>query len=123
MLSIFVLLAVFQIKHFFSDFPLQTPYMLGKMQVSGWFFPLLAHALVHAFFTLAIVLTINPKLWWLALIDLVVHFVVDRIKASPKLLNRFTPQDRMFWWTLGVDQMMHHLTHYFIIYMLVTYNV
>ncbi len=26
----------------------------------------------------------------------------------------------LFWWSLGIDQMIHHLTHYVIIYILVT---
>ena len=87
---IFFLIAIFQIKHFLCDYPFQTPYMLGKFK-SGkdWILPLSAHAGVHFLFTLVICLAVNPKLWWLALVDFVLHFTMDRIKASPKLLGRF----------------------------------
>jgi hypothetical protein len=117
--DILLLLVAFQLKHFISDYPLQNEYMLGKMKLRGWFVPLLFHASVHALLTLAIVIYIDSSLWWLALVDLIIHFTMDRIKASPNMLNRFGLDNKFFWWSLGLDQMVHHLTHYFIIYMLV----
>lgn len=117
---LFGLLIAFQLKHWTADYPLQGMYMLGKMKAEGWVLPLLSHTLVHGGFTLIIVLLVSPTLWWLAVVDIAVHFIVDRIKASPKLLNRWGPDKPYFWWTLGLDQMMHHLTHYFIIYKIVT---
>ena len=117
---IFTLLIIFQIKHFMSDFPLQNEYMLGKMKKKGWIFPLFSHVLVHGLFTLLILLIFSPTLWWLCLVDIVIHFIIDRIKASPNMLNRFPVENKFFWWSLGIDQMIHHLTHYFIIYMIIT---
>jgi hypothetical protein len=145
-LTIFCLLVLFQIKHFVVDYTLQTSYMLQKFRRDwGFFFPLLAHAGLHATFTLAIVLLFAPHLWWLALVDLVVHFIMDRIKAGPKYLGKFECLSKKeirsmmscanisgvevferefkgntyFWWSLGFDQMIHHLTHYYIIFYIV----
>jgi hypothetical protein len=117
---VFTLLLIFQAKHFIADYPLQGKYMLGKFKADWSFFlPLLAHAGVHAAFTLAIALYFKPGLWWLSLVDLVVHFCVDRIKAGPKYLGRFKDMyEPIFWHCLGLDQMAHHLTHYWFIYML-----
>ena len=146
----FGLLLFYQAKHFVADFPLQGTYMLGKFKPDwGFFLPLLAHASVHGAMTLALCLWVNPAYWWLALIDMAVHFCMDRIKAGPKYLGRFKPltapefkkafdtykntEDKeprdiargklkgnvLFWWSLGLDQTVHHLTHYFIIYVLV----
>ena len=65
---------------------------------------------------------------------MVVHFTMDRIKASPNMLGRFKPltketyptaneaaikSNTYFWWSLGLDQGVHHLTHYVIIWWLV----
>lgn len=50
-LLVFFLLGMFQIKHFVADYPLQIPYMLGKMKETGWFFPLLSHVSVHGLIT------------------------------------------------------------------------
>jgi hypothetical protein len=114
-----LLLCAYQLKHFFADYPLQTPYMLRKFE-SGrtWILPLAAHAGVHAGATLLIALCVRPSMFWLALVDFVVHFIVDRIKASPSLLGRFKPNQPYFWWALGADQMAHHLTHYGILFLL-----
>lgn len=87
---IFILLIFFQVKHFIADYILQGKYMLGKFSPDwGFFFPLLAHSSVHALFTLGVCLLIAPSLWWLSVIDLVIHFIMDRIKAGPKYLGRF----------------------------------
>ena len=88
---VWLLLAVYQLKHFVADYPLQTPYMLKKFLPGKDFIkPLAAHAGVHALFTLLIALAVNPKLAIpLALLDFVVHFIVDRIKASPKMLGKY----------------------------------
>ena len=156
MFMLMVLFVIFQLKHFLADYPLQIPYMLGKFK-PGWGFlaPLSAHCAVHGVFTLAIVWTINPSLWWLSLVDFGAHFLMDLVKANPKLLGRFKAlsasefrtcaemaswatqptgselqlasqtalrnirSNKYFWWCLGLDQMVHHLTHYYIIWKLV----
>ena len=117
---IFFLFVLFQVKHFVADFPLQREYMLKKVS-PDWDFliPLAVHSAVHASFTMLIVVFIDPSLWWLAVVDFVVHFVMDRIKAGPKYLGRYDDKDRAaFWNCLGFDQMVHHLTHMAIIYAL-----
>lgn len=144
---IWVLLLAYQAKHFFADFPLQAnQFMLGKFK-PGWDFlpPLIAHCAVHAAMTLGIVMFVKPELWWLALVDFVAHFTMDRLKAGPKWFGRWKPlstkeymhlheklghhhddakkplrDNKLFWITVGIDQAVHHLTHYFIIWMLVT---
>lgn len=149
--KLFVLLTVFQIKHFLADYPLQSNYMLGKFK-PGWDFvkPLLAHVGVHMAFTFVILLVFCPWLLWcqivgLTLLDGVIHFIMDRIKASPNYLGRFKPLNKdeyqaalwlaassdkdarekanklitgnkYFWLSLGFDQFVHHLTHYLIVF-------
>jgi hypothetical protein len=117
------LLLVFQIKHFLADYPFQGKYMLGKFKGgTEWILPLLAHASVHAAFTFIIAFVFSQKIstaFWLGVLDLVIHFTMDRIKASPNLLGRFKPDNKYFWWALGFDQMVHHVTHYFIILCLI----
>lgn len=105
-----------------ADFPLQREYMLQK-SLPGWKFvwPLTTHCLVHASLTLVIVLLVNSRLWWLAFVDFAIHFVMDRIKSGPKYLGRFNDKEKPSYWNaFGGDQMVHHLTHYFIIWLLVT---
>lgn len=148
---VFALLIIYQIKHFVADYLLQGQYMLGKFKpYPHYILPLLAHTLVHGVFTFMIAVWLVSPLAALALglLDLGIHFLVDRVKASPELLGRFTalsknemknilsyvptlgqeavqeqygPQlksNRLFWHSLGLDQMAHHLTHYLIIWIL-----
>lgn len=120
---IFVLLVVFQVKHFVADFPLQNRYMLQKQRTDWSFVPPLAlHCLIHALVTLAITLAVKPSLWWLLFVDFLVHFTMDRIKAGPRYLGRYSDIGKTsFWVALGFDQMVHHLTHIWLIWMLVTH--
>lgn len=118
--EIFIILVLFQVKHLLADYLLQAKYMLGKMNKDGWVLPLAAHAAVHSYITLCIVIFFDINLWWLAIVDFVVHFIVDRVKASPNILGRFNPNQKAFWFVLGLDQFIHHLTHYFIIWMVVS---
>lgn len=148
-----MLCVVFQFKHFIADYPLQGSYMLGKFKYKDWVKPLAAHCAVHAVFTTAIALCfVSVKVALLcAALDFTIHFIMDRVKASPSLLGRYkalsayemigvlnekahdkklgvyTPRldeqlkhNTYFWWALGVDQMVHHLTDLLVIAILVT---
>lgn len=148
--TVFLLLIVYQLKHFVADYPLQTSYMLGKFK-PGWGYlkPLLAHVAVHGFGTLLIAAAFGATArlaLGLAVFDATIHFIMDRIKAAPHIMGRWKMLsgkemmsilsyrdtigldkysaelrgNRLFWWALGFDQMVHHLTHYAIIYVLVT---
>ena len=120
--NIFILLVVYQFKHFLADFPLQREYMLKKFSPNWDFFlPLCLHAGVHAALTLFIVFIFHvANLWWLALVDFVIHFIMDRIKSGPRYLGRFNDRDKPgFWNALGFDQMVHHLTHLYIIWIII----
>lgn len=148
--TIFALLLIYQVKHWVADFPLQGKFMLGKFNADwSFFWPLAAHCAVHAAFDVVIVLAFGrPDLLWLAPMDFIIHFTMDRLKAGPKYLGRFkafTKKEFMaeilpelqsgdktrisavmeriksntyFWWSLGIDQMTHHITHYLIIWYL-----
>jgi hypothetical protein len=105
-------LIIFLFKHLVADFLLQTSWMAsGKERQEGWFAPLLAHVAVHTVATALIFAALAPAFLWMAAVDFVVHFAVDRAKG---LLNRFfgaDPTTASFWWLLGADQTLHHLTH------------
>lgn len=89
---VFALIVIYQIKHYVADYLLQTPWMLGKFKPWPHFIkPLAAHAGVHAAFTFVIAMFFQPPLFalGLALLDAGIHFLVDRVKASPNMLGRF----------------------------------
>ena len=105
-------LVIFLLKHLVADFFLQTSWMAnGKEQPRGWLPPLAAHVGVHAAATALIFAALAPAYLWMALVDFVIHFAIDRGKG---LLNRAfdtDPTKTGFWWLIGIDQTFHHLTH------------
>lgn len=104
--------AVFALKHYVADFVLQTNWIArGKERPRDWLVPLGAHVLCHAALTLVIVLAVAPRLWWLALVDLVVHFAIDRAKTLVAQQGNWQPAQVQFWWLIGVDQLLHQLTN------------
>lgn len=99
-------------KHFIADFLLQTSWMAhGKEGRQSWLGPLAVHVLIHAGLTLLIALVVAPRLWWLALIDLVVHFCVDRSKAKVGQRCSWDTKKTQYWWLLGFDQFIHQVTN------------
>jgi hypothetical protein len=109
---------LFLIKHLIADFFVQTQWMVvGKGKESGWMGPLTAHSAIHAFGTLAICLVLAPALFWLAAVDFIVHFGLDRMKEVFARRASVTPSEPMFWRLLGIDQSLHGLTHFiFVLY-------
>jgi hypothetical protein len=105
-------LIIFLAKHLAADFLLQTAWMAnGKEQPIGWFPPLLAHVLVHTAATALIFAILAPAYLWMAAVDFVVHFAIDRAKGLLNQVFDTDPTKTGFWWLLGIDQTLHHLTH------------
>lgn len=164
--KIICLCVIMQFKHFIADYPLQNAYMLGKFKKNGWVLPLLAHCGVHFAFTLVIAWVASNSFnvgLILAFLDLSIHFIMDRIKASPTLLGKFEALSKgefkgvveslalvqaglsypnfdiadqsqiehtrlmkriksntYFWYALGFDQLVHHLTDLLVIYIIMS---
>ena len=122
---VFTLMIVFQLKHFAADYLFQHNYMLKKVS-PHWDFvgPLTLHCAVHGLMTLFIVMYFNSSLWWLGVADFTIHFLLDRLRSGPNYLGRFKDiNTSLFWWILGADQMLHHLTHIGIIWCIVEYTL
>ena len=104
---------VLTFKHVIADFVLQTSWMaLGKDQKTGWALPLLAHCLVHLAVALVLILIIAPKFWFLAVVDFVIHIIIDRAKGLVASTFDVNLEHPWFWTLIGVDQALHHLTDF-----------
>ena len=106
------------------DFILQTDWMaLSKGQPGKeGYKALFSHTTIHAIGTLLIILVFMPSLWWLALIDFVVHSIVDRFKGVITLNKHWNTKDTAFWWAFGADQELHNFTHLAYIVAIVIYQ-
>ena len=102
---------VLTFKHVIADFVLQTSWMaLGKDQKTGWALPLLAHCSVHLVVGMALIPIIAPRFWFLAVIDFVIHIIIDRAKGLCASTFNVHLEHPWFWTLIGVDQALHHLT-------------
>ena len=98
-------------KHIIADFVLQNAWMAhGKDQRHGWALPLLVHCLIHLVVALVLILIVAPRFWFVAFIDFVIHIIVDRAKGFCVSNFNVTMERQWFWWLIGIDQALHHLT-------------
>lgn len=105
-------------KHFVCDFPLQAFSWLylnkGKYLHPGG----ITHAAIHSAGTM---LVLSPFLglaaWKFALVDLLVHYHIDWAKMNLTRKHDLKPDNsEWFWILLGLDQWLHGLTYFAIIY-------
>jgi hypothetical protein len=109
--TVFILLALFGIKHFVADFLMQYDYMLREKGIYGATGGV-HHAGVHACLTFLILVPFvagADQLLILPLVDFVAHYHIDWVKQ--KLNRGYTYTDRQFWIWLGADQALHYLTY------------
>lgn len=99
------------IKHVIADFLLQNSWMAtGKDARTGWALPLTVHCAIHGVLTTVLFLAFAPKLWFLGLVDFAVHIIIDRAKGLSVSRFNITMDSQWFWWLIGIDQALHHLT-------------
>ena len=111
--SVLVLLCLFQVKHMFADYFLQTPKML---EGRGAYLHLgrAQHAGIHAAGSVLCLLIVGSPPWFILAIvavEWVVHFHIDWGKATYSAAKDHGPQDAGFWRAAGVDQALHQFTY------------
>lgn len=118
MTSIFELLALLYIKHWYIDFVNQTnEEVQGKGIYGDW--QGIKHSLKHGLATIAVMLIggINwPSAVVLGIVDFVTHYHIDWTKMNYGNRDISTPA---FWNHLGLDQMAHNFVYLFIVWTLV----
>ena len=120
--TVVMLMLAFQVKHLLADFVLQTGAMVQRKGVYGD--PVgAAHSLVHAGFTLAVLLLVGPlgalAALGLALAEFAVHYHTDWAKDQLQKRAGYTPQQKGYWVLVGLDQFFHQLTYVAILLVLV----
>lgn len=113
------------IKHFICDFPLQMfPWLYqnkGRYLHPGG----IVHAALHGvgtFIVLSFFIGINTALFY-AMVDMLVHYHLDWAKMSLSNHYDLKPDNsEWFWLLLGLDQLLHHLTYFAIVYYAFNYT-
>ncbi len=111
MIEILILFTLLSIKHFFADFVFQYDYMV---QEKGYYGKIggIHHSLIHGLGTWLIFWTFAyPLAFWVAVVDFLAHYHIDWAKMKIGRTKGYTPQDRAFWFWIGLDQLAHYLTY------------
>jgi hypothetical protein len=109
--TVFILLALFGIKHFIADFLMQYDYMLREKGIYGATGGV-HHAMVHASFTFFILVFFCNNaniIIALSFADFVLHYHIDYFKQQLSR-GKLMPH-RQFWILFGADQTLHYLTY------------
>jgi hypothetical protein len=111
--SLIAILVVLEIKHFICDYPFQTSHQLHNKGIychpGG-----ILHSGLHAIFTMAAFLVVTPSLGLgIAIVagEFLVHYHVDWSKEQIIRRRGWVASQREFWWAIGIDQLVHHLTY------------
>lgn len=119
-MEVLALVTLFLVKHTIADYFLQYGWMIkDKGSYGKW--GGIAHAKLHGFFTILILLLfIDPYYAFLyGVLDSIVHYHVDYVKSNFWKSRNLTAQDQAYWVAHGVDQLLHLLTYIGIIYLCV----
>lgn len=111
--TLLTVLLVLEVKHFIFDYPLQTAYQLRNKATYGHPGGLL-HAGLHVLGTSTIFLIVHPPLPVIVGIlvgEYIAHYHLDWGKGQLTKWSQLTTKDSMYWWGIGLDQMLHHLTY------------
>ena len=114
-----------QVKHFVCDYPLQTHYQLVNKGTYGHPGGIL-HAGVHVVGTALLFLVVTPPLWLGIVIlvgEFVAHYHLDWGKSRLMRMTGWKMDRSPFWWSIGADQLGHHLTYIAIAALLAIYAV
>jgi hypothetical protein len=111
--AVLAVLLYLQVKHFLCDYPLQNHYQLQNKGTYGHPGGII-HSGLHAIFTIPIFLIIPTTFLIGAAIivgEFIIHYNVDWTKQQLMERMGWKSMDREFWWGIGADQFVHHVTY------------
>lgn len=110
----------FFIKHYICDFPLQRwPYMYLNKGTYGHMGGII-HAGIHGVGTVIIMTLFGLPGLVVGIIDMVAHYHIDWAKMKlGKIYNLKPDNSEWYWHLLGLDQLLHYVTYYAIIKVLI----
>ncbi|WP_209598238.1 DUF3307 domain-containing protein [Ruegeria sp. HKCCSP351] len=121
--AVLLMLCLFQVKHMFADYYLQTPKMLSGR---GEYFHLgrAQHAAVHVAGSVIVFAVFGAPVLFILIVGLlewVIHFNIDFLKASYSDKKQLEPTQAAFWRAAGLDQCLHNLTYVAMVWAWVTF--
>lgn len=117
----YAFLALF-IKHFILDFVCQGPYQYLNKGTYGHLGGVLHSGLqaIGSYIALSLIIGSSLFLAIVCVVEFVVHYHVDWAKMNlNKYLGLKPDNSEYFWWLMGFDQLLHYLTYFGMIVVLI----
>ena len=109
-------------KHLIVDFFLQTNWQASNKGTFGHPGGLV-HSGLHGFATAGLFLALGASTWWLmGLVDAVSHYLIDWSKVNLTKKLGLTFKNPGYWWLLGIDQYLHTIMYFVILYLSLIIN-
>ena len=119
--SIFILLALLFVKHWYIDFVNQSSEEVHGKGIYGNAYGVM-HSIKHGVATF-IIFWMFLSSWPLAIIlgaiDFALHYHIDWAKININKRYNYTVEQKPFWIWLGADQLAHQLTYIFLIWIVI----
>lgn len=113
-----IILTLLFLKHFICDF-LYQPKWMWENKGTLFHYGGVMHSLFHAILTVNILVLLDPKFAWLAIVEFFIHYIIDYCKMNiNKKFSWTATTHNEFWVLLGVDQLLHSLTYIAIFYII-----
>jgi hypothetical protein len=120
-MEILILLTLFQLKHCYADFVLQT--YMQTVKKGEWLNPVgISHSLEHAYSSLVVLFifslfsSLNIALVLIVvLLESILHYLTDYSKVKYGSKDQTKP---IFWHQFGADQLVHQLTYTVMVFIL-----
>ena len=113
--AVLLVFFILQVKHFFADFVWQTNQMVQEKGIYGARYGIY-HSLIQSAGTFLAFAWMHPVLGLAtAVIDFLAHYHIDWAKININKKYNYTPQDKQFWFWLGLDQLAHQITYIFLV--------
>jgi len=116
--SLYILLALLFIKHWYIDFVNQSTEEVAGKGIYGNAHGVM-HSIKHGLATFAIFFAFTYEFEYsiiIGFIDFVLHYHIDWAKMNINRRWNYTVQDKQFWAWLGADQLAHSLTYLFLVW-------
>lgn len=113
--AVLLVFFILQVKHFFADFVWQTNQMVHEKGIYGARYGIY-HSLIQSAGTFLAFAWMHPVLGLAtAIVDFIAHYHIDWAKININQKYNYTPQDKQFWFWLGLDQLAHQITYIFLV--------
>jgi hypothetical protein len=120
-MEILALLLLFQIKHWYADFKIQTYMQTVKKGV--WLDPIgISHSLDHVGATLTVLVCFSfmhtisaATIVLISFVEGILHYLIDYIKVKYGCKDNTKP---LFWNQFGLDQLAHQVTYLAMVYVI-----